>query len=306
MTASPLKPFSYDVIHNHPFPYQWANIIFLPSNGVGFAYMNNCYITILAAIPIFLFFGMTKDAMNSYRRALLYIGLGHIFPKLHEEYDPDRDAYGSSSGNSRLMSSTASTSPPPSKFRSFLSSRHTNMSTSSAESSHHVPIQSISLALATPDVEQGHNPYEYQVPQTFLRDTSYPPLTAPSTATINTTTDPISLPDRNPFLFRTRLDLPTIPLPSLPSFSFKKKKKDQRPQLERGLQLNSLSSVVHDPQWDVDLPAAPSRIQTRVWSEDDEIRLYAPITPETGSLIPSLSEHAVTVETLLTRETHRR
>ncbi|KAF5007356.1 hypothetical protein FDECE_6314 [Fusarium decemcellulare] len=30
--ASPLKPFNNDLIHKHPFPYQWDNIIFLPSN----------------------------------------------------------------------------------------------------------------------------------------------------------------------------------------------------------------------------------------------------------------------------------
>lgn len=106
MAAFPLQPFDYHLIHNQPFPNMWSNIIFLPSNGVPFVYMNSCYITILATIPVFIFFGTTKDAMNSYRLVLLFIGLGYIFPKLHEEYDPDRDAYGSSSGNTHLMTST--------------------------------------------------------------------------------------------------------------------------------------------------------------------------------------------------------
>ncbi|KAM5351387.1 hypothetical protein ACJ41O_004110 [Fusarium nematophilum] len=301
--ASPLKPFDYDLIHNHPFPYQWKNIIFLPSNGIGFAYMNNCYIPILAAVPVFIFFGMTKDAMNSYRRGLLRVGLGHIFPGLHEEYDPDREAYGSSSGNSRLMGSTPSTSPPTSKFRSFLSSRQvTNLSNSSAGSSRHVPMHSISLTLTTPDVEQGRELCEYRPQQPPRMNTSHPP---PAGSPPTTGNDPITLPHRNPFLFRTRLDFPIIPLPSFSSFSFKRKK-DKRPHLERGLPLESLPSVVHNPHWDTDLPAEPSRVQTRVWSEEDEVRLYVPIAPETGLLVPSSSGHSVTIETRLTRETHRR
>ncbi|KAF4461175.1 pheromone a factor receptor [Fusarium albosuccineum] len=307
MMASPLKPFNYDLIHKHPFPYQWDNIIFLPSNGVGFAYMNNCYISILAAVPVFLFFGMTKDAMNSYRLGLLYFGLGHIFPKLNEEYDPDREAYGSSSGNSRLMDSTTSTSPPRSKLRSFLSSRHnTGLSASSAASTHHVPMQSINLTLTTPDAEQGRELHAYQTPQPSRWEASYPPPTALSSTAINTTADPITLPHRNPFLFRTRLDLPIIPFPSLPSFSFKKKK-DKRPQLERGLPLESLPSVVHNPHWDAEVvPAASSRVQTRVWSDEEEACLYGPATSETGLLVPSPLGHTVTIETRLTRETHRR
>lgn len=107
LAAGTLKPFDYRTIHNQPFPNQWQSIIFLPSNNIGFVYMSNAYISILAAIPIFLSFGMTKGAMNSYRRGLLFIGLGRIFPKLHEVYDPDRDVYTTGSGNSYLMGSTA-------------------------------------------------------------------------------------------------------------------------------------------------------------------------------------------------------
>lgn len=106
--STPLRPFDYDAIHNRGFPFPWNSIIFLPSNNFGFAYMNICYIAILTAVPIFVFFGMTKDAMNSYRRGLLSLGLGYCFPRLRQEYDPDRAAYSQSSYDSRMLGSLSS------------------------------------------------------------------------------------------------------------------------------------------------------------------------------------------------------
>ncbi|KAJ4312354.1 hypothetical protein N0V84_009968 [Fusarium piperis] len=284
LAAFPMQPFDYHRIHNPPFPNMWSNIIFLPSNGVPFVYMNSCYITILATIPVFIFFGTTKDAMNSYRLGLLFFGLGYIFPKLHQEYDPDRDAYGSSSGNTHLMMSTgASSSPPQSKLRSFLSSRHIpSLSTSSAGSSRHAPMHSIDLSLATQDIEQGPEPIQSQALQSNMLEVSYPPPTVPSTTSLNRAPEPITPLAPNPFLFRTRFDFPTIPLPSIPSFSFRRKK-SRHPQFERGFPLESLPSVVNNPHWDpTDLSTEPPHS-----------------TPETSLLVSSTSGQSVTVETML-------
>lgn len=104
--ASPLMPFDYDTIHKTQFPFPWNTIIYLPSNQLEFAFINNCYISILSAVPVFVFFGMTKNAMNTYRRGCLRLGLGRVFPALRQEYDPDRDAYGSSGMSSNAMGST--------------------------------------------------------------------------------------------------------------------------------------------------------------------------------------------------------
>lgn len=104
--ASPLMPFDYDTIHKTQFPFPWNTIVYLPSNQLEFAFINNCYISILSAIPVFVFFGMTKNAMNTYRRGCLRLGLGRVFPALHQEYDPDRDAYGSSGMSSNATGST--------------------------------------------------------------------------------------------------------------------------------------------------------------------------------------------------------
>ena len=71
-------------------------------------FMNICYVPIITAIPIFVFFGMTKDAMNCYRVILLYVGLGKAFPSLYEEYNPDSRALASYS-NGGSNSYTTST-----------------------------------------------------------------------------------------------------------------------------------------------------------------------------------------------------
>lgn len=88
--AGGLKPFNYDQIHNHATPYPWNSVVYITSDQASFQLLNIPYIGALTAIPIFVFFGMTKDAMNDYRRLLLCLGLGRVFPRLREEYDPDR------------------------------------------------------------------------------------------------------------------------------------------------------------------------------------------------------------------------
>lgn len=108
--ASPLLPFDYGLIHDHVFPFPWDTIVYLPSAAQDFSFLNNAYIAIASAIPVFVFFGMTKAAMNDYRRALLWCGLGRVFPVLYQVYDPDREAYGNSSTVSSRTTNTSSTS----------------------------------------------------------------------------------------------------------------------------------------------------------------------------------------------------
>lgn len=90
LAVGSLTPFDYDQIHNHASPYPWNSVTYITSGQITFQLMNVPYIAVLTAIPIFAFFGMTKDAMNDYRRLLLCVGLGRVFPRLREEYDPDR------------------------------------------------------------------------------------------------------------------------------------------------------------------------------------------------------------------------
>lgn len=88
-----IEPFDFNTIHGSEDRFiPWNAVLFMPSRIIDFATFNIGYISILTAIPIFLFFGMTKDALNSYRVIFLFFGLGKIWPSLHNEYDPDRKA----------------------------------------------------------------------------------------------------------------------------------------------------------------------------------------------------------------------
>ena len=85
----PIEKYDYNAIHNRVYPYTWDSIIFMPSTTIPFSLMNLGYIPILSAIPVFIFFGTSKDALNDYRKVLVFIGLGKVFPRLDREYDPD-------------------------------------------------------------------------------------------------------------------------------------------------------------------------------------------------------------------------
>lgn len=103
----PLQPFDYNEIHRTPGsmaaklqPFDWNTPVLVPSNQVNWEEFEGSWITIFTTIPIFVFFGMTKDALNDYRKISLIFGAGRIWPKLYEEYDPDRVSSPSRSGSS--------------------------------------------------------------------------------------------------------------------------------------------------------------------------------------------------------------
>jgi pheromone a factor receptor len=100
-----IEPYNYDKIHNHAEPFEWNTILLIPSSQINWVVMNNCYISIATAVPIFVFFGMTKDAINTYRHITLWLGLGALFPGLRIEYNPDKTALSSAGtfGSSQLQ-----------------------------------------------------------------------------------------------------------------------------------------------------------------------------------------------------------
>ncbi|TLS22921.1 uncharacterized protein PpBr36_06041 [Pyricularia pennisetigena] len=79
--------YSWQDFRNQP---TLNGIMRIPSWQANWISMRVCYVAILSAIPIFIFFGTTKDAVNTWRGYCLAVGLGKIFAKLKEEYDPDR------------------------------------------------------------------------------------------------------------------------------------------------------------------------------------------------------------------------
>ncbi|KAL7950489.1 pheromone receptor [Trichoderma barbatum] len=163
----PLQPFDFDVIHDNQRPVPWDVIIYMPSSRIGWMFMNICYVPIATAIPIFVFFGMTKDAMNCYRMILLYVGLGKVFPTLYEEYNPDSRALASlSNGGSSSYTTSTRMSKKNTASSTFLTNICSNQAT---QSTLQQPPPTASLPIHNQDV-------------------------------------PIPLPHPNPFLFRTRLN----------------------------------------------------------------------------------------------------
>lgn len=107
MKMNGVLPYDYNKVHNHELPIPWSTVVLMPSSQISWALMVNCYIPILTSIPIFVFFGMTKDAINDYRRIALFFGLGVLFPSLRQMYDPDKSfTVGDSSFGSRQTQST--------------------------------------------------------------------------------------------------------------------------------------------------------------------------------------------------------
>ncbi|KAF4121250.1 pheromone a factor receptor [Geosmithia morbida] len=111
MDTGTMTAYDYQAMHDRQIPFPWSTILYFPSAAIGFGSMNIAYISILTSIPVFIFFGMTKEALNSYRSVLVRCGLGVCFPTLYREYDPDRSLrYAGFSGNSNSSNSHASNS----------------------------------------------------------------------------------------------------------------------------------------------------------------------------------------------------
>ncbi|KAK3357462.1 pheromone A receptor-domain-containing protein [Lasiosphaeria hispida] len=83
--------YSYNLTHFGPDPFNMYFISFTTSDLMGFGDLAVNYIPALTAIVIFFVFGTTTEALNDYRRLLLLFGMGCVFPKLHEEILPNRN-----------------------------------------------------------------------------------------------------------------------------------------------------------------------------------------------------------------------
>ncbi|KAJ6446524.1 pheromone receptor [Purpureocillium lavendulum] len=233
-----VQPFDYHQMHNPPPPFPWDTIFLLPSDQVGWAYRNTQYISILTAIPICGFFGTTRDAINIYRRALLSLGLGRVFPVLKEVYDPDRDRSGTGSnsttvkGSSKILTSHA--------LKSVTSS--SSVTRSGTQSFGHDTIVSHDVDLESgqlPTVHTAHHSRVTEPRRTATADGAVP--------------DPIH---RNPFPFRTYLNL------HLPRFGRSSAEKDaSREPAQAPRRVSHTSQASGDSQ-----PRTPGH-------DDDEARL---------------------------------
>jgi pheromone a factor receptor len=67
-------PYDFGALHD---PEHWNQLHYITSDMVTFYDLNFNYLPILATVAIFWAFGWTKEAVNTYRRYLLAVGLGH-------------------------------------------------------------------------------------------------------------------------------------------------------------------------------------------------------------------------------------
>ncbi|KAL2256631.1 hypothetical protein VTK26DRAFT_1385 [Humicola hyalothermophila] len=80
------QPYDFYATHFGPDPFNIYFISFTTTDMLGWLDMTFDYIALLAGIVVFIPFGTTAEAINMYRKCLLAVRLGHIFPKLKNEY----------------------------------------------------------------------------------------------------------------------------------------------------------------------------------------------------------------------------
>ena len=71
----PMIPYSWSRIHGPA----WWDIILIPTNG---SVTFDRWIQLAVGLTIFVFFGLGHDAMKMYRRCLVKLGFGKVFPSL--------------------------------------------------------------------------------------------------------------------------------------------------------------------------------------------------------------------------------
>ncbi|KAK3375449.1 pheromone A receptor-domain-containing protein [Podospora didyma] len=79
-------PYDYNRIHFGPDPFNMEFISFSTSEFMSTNELVINYVPALTGFAMFFTFGTTPEAINQYRRYLLAAGLGRFFPKLLEEY----------------------------------------------------------------------------------------------------------------------------------------------------------------------------------------------------------------------------
>jgi len=292
-------PYDFDLIHHGPDPFNIYFISFTTSDMVRFVDMNINYIPTLTAMVIFFVFGTTTEGLNDYRRLLLFLGLGPVFPKLHEEYNPDSRRSGKSwlSSLSRIFPNRGTRLPS-----------HGSSSTKDSQCPTVGHISHASTASQSCNRESGsilcsgargntedHNPW--------------PDLSETDVA--ETLSTHLKIPNRNPWLFRTMLAtapfrIPAISLPAPGNKEFSEKLPEKSPRVSSAPpQLSpSRRKVTNKIAEEGDSPSnvesggaavwGGTRVDTRVWAnsrEDQENESLGGVRVETEMCIASTIEH---------------
>jgi len=84
--AVPHLPYSWDLVHSP----EWWHIFMVPTDGM---VPFDRWIWLGCGFLVFFFFGLGKDATKMYRRWLIKLGFGRIFPTLKEHVGASTTPY---------------------------------------------------------------------------------------------------------------------------------------------------------------------------------------------------------------------
>ena len=97
-SSMPFIPYKWSVVHDKE---AWRTITFIPTNGV---VIYDRWAQIATGFVVFLFSGLGTDAVKFYRRFLLKLGLGKIFPRLAADHSTRRRSHATDSQASSVGS----------------------------------------------------------------------------------------------------------------------------------------------------------------------------------------------------------
>ncbi|VBB86891.1 Putative pheromone receptor [Podospora comata] len=277
---------SYDFasFHYGPNPFNQWFVSFTTSEYMNFQQLSISFIPEVTGILLFIPFGTTPEALNSYRRGLLFLGLGYIFPKLREEiplYPSPSSSRGNSTSNSRASWWSSFLRPIRENASSFIASRRRSTTTTGMSNN------SSRKGSILPTAEHHSNSTSSRSTSLLVKEKStsnnnpWPDLTAEEIDHYNNPHSPSSSSTstcpptgQNPFLMATAIPLNATPLPSRLSTVLPKKKTTTSP-IEEEKVVDVGSEDVAEP-WDVGHQASNVEFDTQVWVGN----------PRSGSQLP--------------------
>ncbi|KAK0673817.1 putative pheromone receptor [Cercophora samala] len=277
-------PYDFDSFHYGPDPFNQWFVSFTTSEYMNFQQLSISFIPEITGILLFIPFGTTPEALNSYRRGLLFLGLGYLFPKLREEiplYPSPSSSRNNSATDSRASWWSSFLRPIRENTSSFIASRRRSTTTTTGGVSNNSRKGSI-----LPTIEHHSNSTSSRSTSLLVKEKTsnnpWPDLTADeidhyhSPSSSSTSSPPTA--GRNPFLMATALPLAATPLPSrlLPAAPPPKKKKESTPIEEEKVESDSGDIVSVPEPWDVGHQASNVDFNTQVWVGN----------PRSGSQLP--------------------
>ncbi|KAK2604557.1 hypothetical protein N8I77_007475 [Diaporthe amygdali] len=248
-------PFDLATLHRQG----WNEIDYSPSTTVPWTIMYGTYAYAIGVFIIFLYFGLTKDAHDLYRKYLRALGLGKIFPKLNEEWFPsDQPPASLSSMWSRAKRASAFVSSTQTSQRSPSTSQKTNIKT--VQVSDVDDIQPLNIRLDSLDLEAARSTTDAarssdHMPQLPKRDPWVFLSTLPSTFHIGSI-----------FGGKRRKAMGTLTGNSSPTPIIHPLHTTQAPSAMGKYHPSQFSNDAHEMSWNP--PTIDGRVRTRVWAAE--------------------------------------